>query len=209
MYLRLLVPSPITMNRRTYLTGTVIGISGFAGCMATGKKQIDVSDRKLSDISVTTSDSSPISIESVIKQRTINPEQTAQLELIVTWNGSEVQGLAFGNEVPFSFPNYSSEHSGLVLLPANTSIKRKNERTWVPETYSNGDIPSNSNLVAGKFEPGKSLSGSWEVWADPESASRVEAGRYRFENQIGLYEDLSSDDGENFDWSMSVEITEM
>lgn len=197
-----------TMKRRACLSGIALGISGLTGCMATGQHQTDVSDRKLSDVSATGPEGSAISIESDVKQRRINPERTAQFELTVTWNGSELQGLAFGNEIPFSFPNYSTGRSGLVLLPANTSLERQNEQTWVPETYSNGDIESNSSLVLGKLEPGESLSGSWAVWADPKSASRVAPGTYKFENRIGLYEDLSSDDGENFDWSLFLEITE-
>lgn len=185
-----------------------MGISSVTGCMATGRKQTDTSKRELSSVSVTTSDDSPFLIEPNIEQRDINQEQTAEFILTITWNGNKSRGLTFGNQVPFSSPNYSSERSGLVLLPADTTIERKNKQTWVPETYSDGGIASNSSLVTGKFEPGESLSGSWGVWADPKNASRVEPGTYRFENQIGLYEDLTSDDTEDIDWLLRLKIVE-
>ena len=196
------------MERRTYVTAIAMGVPGLTGCMATGQSNPDSSKRKLSDVSVSTPEGSGVSVEPTIEQRVITPERTAQFELTVTWTGSESQGLSFGNHIPFSSPNYSSERSGLVLLPDNTSIGRQNEQTWVPKTYSNGEMASNSSLVLGELEPGDSVSGSWGVWADPQNASRIELGTYRFDNRIGLYEDLSSDGSENLDWSLSLKIVE-
>lgn len=196
------------MKRRTYLSGLAAGLAGVAGCMATGSDSSVPAARELVAVSAAVPDDSDVSVEPTVERRTIDSERTAQFELAVTWNGTESQGLSFGNRVPFSFPNYSTGRSGLVLLPANTSIERRNDRKWVPETYDDGNIASNSTLVVGELEPGESVSETWAVWADPQNASRIEPGTYRFDDRIGLYSDLSSDDGDQIEWSLTVEIAE-
>lgn len=165
-------------------------------------------ERKLEDISVSVPESSRVAITPTIKQAKITSEQTAQFGLAVTWNGSESQSLTFGNEIPFSYPNYSSDSTGLVLLPANTSIERRNQETWVPKTDDTGHIPSESDLIIANLDPNETVSGEWEVWADPQHASQISSGTYRFENQIGLYSDLSEEGGEPITWILTIKIKE-
>jgi hypothetical protein len=165
----------------------------------------DPDERKLEDVSIVTPEGTDVSITSTVHQSTIDSERTAQFELIVTWNGSESQRLAFGNEIPFSYPNYSSDESGVVLLPADTSIERAKERTWVPKTDDTGHIPAESDLVVAELSPGETASGRWEVWADPGEAESVRPESYRFENQLGRYTELS-EDGEQIDWTLALEI---
>ena len=193
------------MNRRTFIAaaGTVIG----SGCMST-RALTDggtPSQREITDISVSVPESSPLSITATIVQASITPKQTAQFELAVTWNGDESQSLSFGNEIPFSEPNYSTSSNGLLLFTTDSGVERRNQDVWVPKTGDDGQIPIKQNLVVGDLAPGETVTETWAVWGDPQYVSHIEPGTCHFENTIGLGS-LDSDSVNQISWTMTVTI---
>lgn len=198
------------MNRRTYLAGIATSVGSIAGCMASGsndRKGINKS-KMLTDVSISTPDASEISVTPTISQKTIDSDQTAEFKLTVTWTGNERQGLTFGNEVPFSYPNYSTDDTGIVLLPADSTIERQRDDSWLPKTDETGNIPANQNLVSASLEPGESVHGSWEVWANPKNPDGIKSGVYKFKNQIGLDSDFSQDKAETISWAIELKIVD-
>lgn len=163
------------------------------------------SEREVRDISVTVPDSSPISIEATVKRASITPEQTAQFDLAVTWNGDEIQSLSFGNEIPFNEPNYSTSTNGLLLLTADSGVERRNQNVWLPKTGDDDRLPTNQNLVVGELSPGETVTESWAVWGDPRHVSHIEPGTYQFENSIGLGS-WDSDSGDQISWTLTITI---
>lgn len=202
----------VAMRRRTYLAGVVAGVVTLPGCTVVGRDPTQESHPPRGLESLSTSDISypGLSIAGSIMQSDINPDKTAKFKLEVEWNGEGKRVLGFGNEVPFSYPNYSDNPSGLALLPANTSIPRQNGTSWVPETLDSGHIPADQNLITGTLNPGETIGGTWSIWAHPREAEYIEPGIYAFENDIGISKEQFGSDSEwdSITWSLETDITE-
>lgn len=198
------------MKRRMYLSGIATGLAGLSGCMASGANPFNGgSDQlRLDTVDISVPDSSELAISSSITQPNIDSEQTAQFELAVEWQGEESQKLAFGNRIPFSYPNYSSDSEGIVLLPVDLEMESATKGKWVPKTDETGHIPSQSNLITSDLSSGESVTESWEVWAAPEVADQIQPGSYKFENQISLYSD-TSDETKEVAWTLTIEIGQL
>lgn len=202
----------VVMRRRPYLAGIVSGVVTLSGCTVVGRGPDNDSrpPRKLESLSSSDISYQGLSIAGSIIQSEINSDETAKFKLVVEWNGDGKRVLGFGNEVPFSYPNYSDNPSGLALLPANTSIPRQNGTTWVPETLDSGHIPADQNLITGTLNPGETIGGTWSIWAHPREAEYIEPGIYAFENDIGISKEQFGSDSEwdSITWSLETDITE-
>lgn len=156
---------------------------------------------KITDVSASLAESSDVAVEPTIERAEITSERTAELSFTVTWNGERRQELGFDNAVPFAFAKPSTDPPGLVLVHEKYSYERRDDETWVPEP---DDVRSGYLVgTSATLEPGESTgSPTWEVWADPEHASRIEAGTYTFTDSIGLEASV------NVEWSLTVEIDE-
>jgi len=78
----------------------------------------------------------------------------------------------------------------------------------VPKTGDDGEVSAPLNLVSANLDPGESVSGEWSVWADPNEASHVEPGTYRFDNEVSLTSKTLESDGEPIPWTLSITITD-
>jgi hypothetical protein len=163
------------------------------------------SEREIQNISVSVPDSTPISIEATVTRASITPKQTAHFEIAVTWNGDETQSISFGNEIPFSEPNYSTSANGLLLLSTDSGVERRNQDVWLPKTGDDGRLPTKQNLVVGELDPKETVVESWTVWGDPRYVSYIESGTYQFENSIGLGS-VDSDTVNQISWTLTITI---
>lgn len=199
------------MRRRTYLAGIAAGGVSLSGCTAVGSgpDKDNLPPRELESLSTSDISYQGLSITGSITQSDINSDKTAKFKLVVKWNGDGKRVLSFGNKVPFSYPNYSNNPSGLALLPADTSIKRQNRTTWIPETLDSGHIPANQNLITGRLNSGETIAGSWSIWAHPREAEYIEPDTYTFENEIGISKEKfgSGSDGDSTAWRLETDIS--
>lgn len=159
--------------------------------------------REVESIDVSLSESSNVSITPTILQSSISADETGRFKLEVTWKGDTEEQFKFGNEVPFSEPNYTSEPSGLLFLSVNAGYKRQNSRTWLPKTGSDGRVGASMEMVEPKLTPGETATGKWAIWGDPRHVSYIEPGTYTFENKLALG---SGDDP--IAWTLTVTIVQ-
>jgi hypothetical protein len=193
------------VHRRTVLAA--LGSTTLAGCAGTIHLPVDTSPRTLTELT-TNFDSSDISFSGRIVQSEISPDQTAQFVLDVQWEGDEPTRIAFGNYIPFSYPQQSTSPKGLALFPEEKMPEREDQKTWVPVTSS-----SNFLLYSPHFEPGEEISRTWTVWADRKRANRVAPGDYQFRGTVEVGDHPENDghqnQGENeqtIEWSLNLVI---
>ncbi|WP_049971745.1 hypothetical protein [Haladaptatus cibarius] len=187
------------MERRTYLTGAATVLATLAGCTANGIKNIGTSQmRQITDVSVSGLESTDLSVEASVKQAKITSNHTGEISLTISWNGDEKRTLSFGSSIPYSSPKKSTKQEGVLLVDKESNFERRNTDTWIPkrDNLETGDL----TLMGATLEPGQSVSHTWEVWAHPGKASRIESGTYTFTDSIRM------GDSESVDWSLTVEI---
>ena len=175
------------MKRRSLLTTTAATTTAVigSGCMFVSGSEQPPSGREVIDVSVSVPDSAQFTITPTVTHASITSDRTAQIELAVTWHGNKPTQVKFGNAIPFSYPQYSADPRGLLLLPADNGIERRNERTWIPKTGEDG-LAAPMVMYSPKLVSGETVTGTWELWGDPEEVSYIEPGTYHFENSLGV-----------------------
>lgn len=187
------------MRRRICLTGAASAFVAIAGCTASGSGTSEPPPLQVTDVSVSGLESTGVAVEPIIERSKITPDRTAELSFTITWNGDGKRLLGFGDRNPFTSPNSSTDPPGLLLVHEDTHYERQDDETWVPE----GPLPTGRLVgVVARLQPGESTSSeTWEVWAHPDHASRIEPGTYTFDNTFG-----GDEESDNIDWSLTIEI---
>lgn len=184
------------MKRRSLLL--LIGAS--SGCLGTIPSRNPLSsDRTLEDVSVSGLGDSELSITSDIIEPDITAKKTAKFEIVVEWKGKEPIEYDYGNSIPFSEPKYSDEPKGVILLSSPNSYQRQNNKTWLPKTDDTGYVGGRPSAGSAKLSYGETISGKWEVWADPQNASFIKTGTYTFENADVIR-------GNRVNWELKIKI---
>ena len=190
------------MKRRSFLTTTAITTAAVIGssCLFVSGSEQPPSGRKVTDVSVSVPDSARFTITPAMTYASITAAQTAQFELVVVWHGDDPTQFKFGNAVPFSYPQYSADASGLFLLPADAGVERRNKQTWIPKIREDG-LAAPMVMYSPKLVPGETVTGTWELWGDPEEVSYIEPGTYQFKNSF-----LIEAHDEPISWTLTVTI---
>ena len=191
----------MTPTRRTILVATACGLT--TGCVAsTLNDENDPPDeRELTSVTTTAPDDAPFAWEATVLQRRINPEQTAEFELRVTWQGEETVEYRFGSTIPLGGPTYSEAPAGLILI-ANDH-PRQDDRTWLPKTGGDGHVDGSNVMRYRELSPGETAGGTVSVWGDPQEVSHVEPGTYRFEEKTTPVRG-----GDTYTWEFTTIIEE-
>lgn len=156
--------------------------------------------REVTDVSASVPDSAQFTITPTVTHASITSDRTGQIELAVTWNGDDPTQFKFGNETPFSYPQYSADSSGLLLLPAEAGIERRDKQTWMPKT-GEGGLGAPMVTREPELNPDETVTGTWDVWGDPEHVSFIEPGTYHFESSL-----LVGTNNEPISWTLAVTI---
>ena len=191
------------MKRRNFLatTGAVTTAVLGSGCMSVSGSKQPPSNREVTKISTSVPDSAQFTITPTVVHAPITPDRTAQIKLAVTWNGDDPTTFKFGNAVPFSYPQYSSDSRRVLLIPVDAGVERQNEQMWIPETGEDGlAAPMVSKEV--QLNPGETVANTWAVWGNPDEVSYVESGAYSFESSLKL-----SSSNQPVSWTFSMSIT--
>lgn len=177
------------VHRRTVLAA--LGSTTLAGCAGTVHLPVDTSPRTLTELTASF-DSSDLSFSGRILQSEISPEQTARFVLEVQWKGDDPTRIAFGNYIPFSYPQRSTSPEGVALYPEEKMPERENQKTWVPASAS---VPL--PLYTHPFAPGEEIRRTWTVWAAPRGAHRVAPGDYQFSGTVEVGQHPENDGHRN------------
>jgi hypothetical protein len=144
----------------------------------------------------------PVSITPTVTEADITTEQTAQLDLTVQASGPDSVSVHFGNQIPFSAAQESTP-PGILLLASGPEYARRTQRTWLPDTEKGDNIQAPSVVRGADLAPGETVTGAWEVWADPAHASHIAPGTFKFENNLRFPDGSST---ETVEWVLSVTI---
>ena len=193
----------MSSTRRTILVATACGLT--TGCVASTltDENEPPDERELTSVTTTVPDDAPFAWEATVLQRRINPEQTAEFELRVTWQGEETVRYRFGSTIPLGGPKYSEEPAGLIILANDRP--RQNERTWLPKTGGDGHVDGSNVMGYRELSPGETAGGAVSVWGDPQEVSHVEPGTYRFEEKTTPGKGGS---GDTYTWEFTTTIEE-
>ena len=190
-------------TRRAVLATIATAVPPTAGCLGTrltdAREPPD--ERELTSVATTVPDDAPFAWEATVLQRRINPEQTAEFELRVTWQGEETVEYRFGSTIPLGGPKYSEAPAGLILI-ANDH-PRQNDRTWLPKTGGDGHVDGSNVMRYRELSPGETAGGTVSVWGDPQEVSHVEPGTYRFEEKTTPVRG-----GDTYTWEFTTTIEE-
>jgi hypothetical protein len=203
-------------TRRQALTGLgAVGVIAVAGCVTAGSgpetmKSVDGNtpnptahpDRRVTDITVTGLSESPVSITPTVTEADITTERTAQFHLTVRGRSDDPVGVQFGNQIPFSAPQESTP-SGILLLASGPEYARRNQETWLPNTEKGDSIHAPDVMKGADLAPDETVTGVWEVWADPDHASHIAPGTWQFENSLIFPRESSN---EMVEWVLSLTI---
>ena len=193
----------MSSTRRTFIAATACGLTtGCLGTRLTGARD-PPDERELTSVTTTVPDDAPFAWEATILQRRINPDQTAEFELRVTWQGEETVRYRFGSTIPLGGPKYSEEPAGLILI-ANDH-PRQDDRTWLPKTGGDGHVDGSNVMRYRELSPGEAAGGTVSVWGDPQEVSHVEPGTYRFEEKTTPGKGGS---GDTYTWEFTTTIEE-
>ena len=193
----------MSSTRRTILVATACGLT--TGCVASTltDENEPPDERELTSVTTTVPDDAPFAWEATILQRRINPDQTAEFELRVTWQGEETVRYRFGSTIPLGGPKYSEAPAGLILTANDRP--RQNERTWLPETGGDGHVDGSNAMGYRELSPGETAGGTVSVWGDPQEVSHVEPGTYRFEEKTTPGR---GGGGDTYTWEFTTTIEE-
>lgn len=189
------------MDRRGVISTACLLAS--SGCIRGLRQKGSPSVREVESVDVSLAESSNVSITPTLLQASISAFETGRFNLAVTWEGDTDERIKFGNAIPFSEPNYSTEPSGLLLLPVNGGYERRDKRTWLPKTGSDGRVWASMEMVEPKLATGETVTGEWAIWGDPRHVSSIKPGTYTFENRFELG---SGDDP--IAWTLTVTIVQ-